>query len=339
MISHTADLTPNVELNPSQYSLYAANKASLDVIGDTVIPFVIDGHAFEADVSVCSKVDDFLLGSDWLEKQKAKWDFVSGTVTLGDRCIKVHRRQRTNICRRVIVAADCIVPAKHEANVPVRMEDDGLSLPPCDWAIEPQGLGPSIMTARTLFSNTQMQLVAHVLNNSAHDKTLSANSFLSMAEPVKCLSDTDSSKSSCLTDSDNPFCDSVPTDESVIPVSFSSPPSTVTAGETALRLASSVSTATVDASASDSSISSSEDGMEHIEGLLHSLPDNLTLNQKQRAETFIRSRANVFSHPKTPLCESDVARGSTGFGVRWFTLAAEDIPCLLFLLFHGCGIP
>jgi len=68
----SADLAPKTELNPSQYSLYAANKASLDVLCDTVIPFVIDGHAFEADVSVCSKVDDFLLGSDWLEKQEAQ---------------------------------------------------------------------------------------------------------------------------------------------------------------------------------------------------------------------------------------------------------------------------
>jgi len=106
-------------LSPSQYSFYAANKASLDVLGDTVIPFVIDGHKFEADVSVCNKVNDFLLGSDWLEKQAAKWDFASGTVTLGDKTIKVHRRQRTGISHRVVVATDCIVPAKHEANVPV----------------------------------------------------------------------------------------------------------------------------------------------------------------------------------------------------------------------------
>jgi len=61
-------------------------------MGDTVLPFVIDGHAFEADVSVCSKVEDFLLGSDWLEKQGAQWDFASGTVTLGDKSIKVHCR-------------------------------------------------------------------------------------------------------------------------------------------------------------------------------------------------------------------------------------------------------
>ena len=50
-----------------------------------VIPFVIDGHKFEADVSVYNKVDDFLLGSDWLENQEAQWDFASGTVTLGDK--------------------------------------------------------------------------------------------------------------------------------------------------------------------------------------------------------------------------------------------------------------
>jgi len=93
-------------------------------------------------------------------------------VTLGDRCIKVHRRHRTGICRHVVVATDCIVPAKHEANVLVCMEDDGLPLPPYDWALEPQGLGPNVMTACTLFSDSQPQLVARVLNNSCEDKLL-----------------------------------------------------------------------------------------------------------------------------------------------------------------------
>ena len=84
----SADLVPNASLNFSQYTLFAANKANLDVLGDTVLPFVIDGHTFEADVSVCSKVEDFLLGSDWLEKQGAQWDFASGTVTLGGQKYK-----------------------------------------------------------------------------------------------------------------------------------------------------------------------------------------------------------------------------------------------------------
>jgi len=152
----SAGLAPESKLTPSQYTLFAANKASLDVLGDTIIPFVIDGHAFEADVSVCDKVEDFLLVSDWLEQQGAQWDFANGTVTLGDTCIKVHRRHRTGICRRVMVANDCVILAKHEANIPVYLEDDGVPIPPCDWAIEPQGLGlgPGVMTMRTLFSNT-----------------------------------------------------------------------------------------------------------------------------------------------------------------------------------------
>ena len=149
---------------------------------------------------MCSKVEDFLLGSDWLEQQGAQLDFASGTMTLGNKSMKIHRRHRTGICCRIVVTSDCIIPAKHEANVPIQMEDDGIPLPPCNWAIEPQGLGPNIMTAHTLFSDTQTQLVARVLNNSTRGKSLSANSFLSMAELVQCLSGTGCEPASLLFD-------------------------------------------------------------------------------------------------------------------------------------------
>ena len=95
-----------------------------------------------------------------------------------------------------MVASDCMILAKHEANIPVYLEDDGVPIPPCDWAIEPQGLSPGVMAARTLFSDKQELLVARVLNNSKRDKPLSVNSFLSVAEPVQCLSGADSSHTS-----------------------------------------------------------------------------------------------------------------------------------------------
>jgi len=107
-----ADLAPKACLKPSQYTLFAANKANLDVLGDTVLPFVIDGHTFEADVLVSSKVEDFLLRSNWLEKQGAQWDFATGMVTLGDRCIKVHRRNRASVCRSVVVAVRYLLNMK-----------------------------------------------------------------------------------------------------------------------------------------------------------------------------------------------------------------------------------
>ena len=115
---------PNASLTPSRYSLFAANKANLDVLGDAVISFAIDGHKFKADVS--KKVDEFLLGSEWLEKHVAKWDFAGGAVALGDRLITVHHRHRAGICRRVLVAKDCDIPAKHETNVSVWLVDEGI---------------------------------------------------------------------------------------------------------------------------------------------------------------------------------------------------------------------
>ena len=44
------------------------------------------------------------------------------------------------------------------------------------------------MAARTLFSDSQSLLVARVLNNSPKAAKLFANSLLSTAEPVQCLS-------------------------------------------------------------------------------------------------------------------------------------------------------
>jgi len=78
-------------MTPSHYTLFAANKANLAVFGDTVIIFSIEGHQFEAAVSVSEHVDEFLLGSDWLTKQGAKFDFAGGTVTLGNCVISVHQ--------------------------------------------------------------------------------------------------------------------------------------------------------------------------------------------------------------------------------------------------------
>jgi len=173
-------------------------------------------------------------------------------MTLGDRCIKVHHRNRTGICHRVVVASDCIMPAKHEANVLARMENDGLTLPPYDWAIEPQGLGPNVMTARTLFSDSQPQLVARVLNNSSKDKLLSTDTFLSMAEPVQCLSDHGHKPASLTAEGDKSHYDTLFWGESASRVPFGSPSSQMSAGETALR-ASSVSTAREGEMASSSS--------------------------------------------------------------------------------------
>jgi len=190
-------------------------------------------------------------------------------MTLGDNSITLHRMHRMGICHRVIVTHDCVMPAKHEANVPMRMEDDGIPLPPYNWATEPQGLGLGVMATRTLFSDSQSQLVACFLNNSLKAKSLSANSLLSMAEPVQCLSSTRCELDKLMFADSNTLCDSMLSDECVVPVSSSLQLATVPTDGTELR-ASSISTVTLDATDPDSYSSSAGDQQDHISSLLHS---------------------------------------------------------------------
>jgi len=81
---------------------------------------VVDGHKFVANVSVLPAVDEFLPGSDWLFENKAKWDFVEGTISLGNRLIRAYRRMFNEVCCCILVTGDGVVPPQHEANVPVK---------------------------------------------------------------------------------------------------------------------------------------------------------------------------------------------------------------------------
>jgi len=71
----------NVELNPPQYELFAANKTRLPVDRDTSICFTIDGRLLTANVSVSPAVDELLLGTDWLVENGCKWDFAAEQCT------------------------------------------------------------------------------------------------------------------------------------------------------------------------------------------------------------------------------------------------------------------
>jgi len=160
-------VVPNAKLTRSRYNLIVADKASLPILGDTLLHFEVDGNRFEANVSVSLAIDDFLLGSDWLEANGAKWDFATGTLHFGDRVIiRAYRCTLGKTCRQVTVSEDFIVPARHEANVPVRMTDRDIPHPNDNWVIETKQLSSRVMTARTLISGKRRRLVARVCNYS-----------------------------------------------------------------------------------------------------------------------------------------------------------------------------
>jgi len=148
-------------------------RIDLPILGDTDLHFTVDGHEFEANVSVSPAIDDFLLGREWLVKNKAKWDFAASTISFGDRVVHAYWRTLGRVCRRVTVSENCVIPAQQEANIPV-----GIPHPSSDWAIEPRQLKSRVMMAQTLLSDGHNQLVARVCNYWDESYQLKANSFL-----------------------------------------------------------------------------------------------------------------------------------------------------------------
>jgi len=149
------NVIPNVRLTRSRYNLTVADKASLPILEDTMLHFEVDGNCFEANVSVSPSIDDFLLGSDWLEANGAKRDFATGSLHFGDRVINAYRRTLGKVCRWVMVSEDYIVPARHEANVPAKMSDKDIPHPTDNWVIETKQLSSRVMTAQMLIDGKQ----------------------------------------------------------------------------------------------------------------------------------------------------------------------------------------
>jgi len=175
------------------------------------------------------------------------------------------------------------------------------------------------MTACRLFSDTQPQLVARVLNNSLKDKLLSVNLFLSMVEPVQCLSGTGYEPSSLIFDGSSSNGDSMLFEEYALPVSSSPLSTTMSAEGVALR-ASSVSATTVEVTASGSSPPSPSEGqLYHIESLLRSLPHDLTLNGKLLPNPMLEVHGPSLQLSEHLLDTATIARKPAG-------LASKAIP-------------
>jgi len=272
----------------------------------------VDGSEFEANVSVSPAVDDFLLGSNWLETNGATWDFATGTLHFGDRVIHAYRRTLGRVCRQITVLESCVVPARHEANISVEMAELNIPHPADNWVIETKQLSSRVMTARMLVDPKQERLVARICNYSDEPYSLEAGSCLTRAEPVECLPGPgeEISNRAC-----NGNCnyriqpmsvlsgDSAPPGLSPITgrdlaaalnVATGNANVTATGAETATTPVTKPTTAMGSTPSTDNPMP--DDPYGHIKCLLDGLPDDLTAEQRAYATAFIQSRANVFSY-------------------------------------------
>jgi len=288
-----------MRLTKSRVVLYAANKTKLPVDGDVDIHFAVDGQSMSYNVSVSPVVDELILGIDWLTHVQCQWDFATGNLTIGDHAVKTQQRQHLATCRRIFVREECVVPPRHEANVPVRVMYDDIRNPETSWAVEPRILEPGLTTARVLLNANSPDTVARVLNHSDEPYTLAADSFFSLAEPVSLGNDDPVGQSGM---SASPHVGQSAMSASPVGQSVGQSAQSAFAGQVEPSITESHShgrVASVLTNPSDAQF-------EHVKCLIDRLPDDLTHSQRSKAEEFIKSRAHVFSKSEFDIGRTDV---------------------------------
>jgi len=173
-----------LRLKPTHYNLSVANRDALPLDGDVELRFTIDDHEMTANVSVSPAIDELLLGSDWLVENRCRCDFAAGAVYIGDRLIRTYPRKHTDICRRIVVSEECVVPPRHEANIPARMMHDSTVNSTSDWLVEPREIRPGVVAARTLVGGVSADVMARVCNCLDTPHVFREDSLLGLAEPV-----------------------------------------------------------------------------------------------------------------------------------------------------------
>ena len=76
------------------------------------------------------------------------------------------------------------IPARHEANVPVQMEDGEEPQPTVERAVESRTMKDGVRVARTLLGDENMVRVARILNQTNSSYRLEEGNYFATAEPV-----------------------------------------------------------------------------------------------------------------------------------------------------------
>ena len=65
----------NELLKPTTLKLFAANGTEIALQGEVELTMTLSGHEVIAAVVVSEKVDDLILGIDWLSRHRCRWSF------------------------------------------------------------------------------------------------------------------------------------------------------------------------------------------------------------------------------------------------------------------------
>jgi len=186
-----SSLVHNDQIEPTSYTLKAANGSEIIVLGQATVPLVTPWYSTTVTGLVTDHVDEVMLGVDWLTDNDADWSFKDSSICLGDHRHRLSARPKDQKwCRRVITQEDTVVPPRSQQNLQCKVMFHGRPsrIEGQQWETEPTALPCGLLVARTLTPSDQyVDVQVRVMNLDREPKKVTAGTVVSDLEPVTVL--------------------------------------------------------------------------------------------------------------------------------------------------------
>jgi len=114
------DRYKTLDVRASTRLIWAANNTSIQINGETELPFMLGKRCLWTPVLVSEDVKEIMLGIDWLEHHKCIWDFCTGHLTIdGQETVTLRCRGHFR-CQRVLAQEYQEIPPRSQKDVLAR---------------------------------------------------------------------------------------------------------------------------------------------------------------------------------------------------------------------------
>ena len=129
-------LPKDIQLEPAETNLLAANRTKIPLLGRIEMDFILGGKTYPAKLAVSSAIDELILGVDFLSKYSVTWSFGAGELYIDGQSFPLQQRILPGRVRWIYAAESVRIPAMARTNISVVVTKP--SLQSCDqWMLEP----------------------------------------------------------------------------------------------------------------------------------------------------------------------------------------------------------
>jgi len=200
------DTVAESEIKTTNQRMVAANGTSLELVGETEVWCNFGEVSVKVKGLVSERVQEIMLGGDFLTNNGATWNFANSTLSMHSRQYPLYSQIPGRWCRRVVLREDTEVPAwsestllgsQHYRNAGVLSEKSSEN-----WTTDNHHLGQGLQVARTLVDLQHGIIPVRVLNISENVVNLPKGTVLSeLEEATEVLENPISSETPLETDS------------------------------------------------------------------------------------------------------------------------------------------